>query len=427
MREFEGYLDMLGYLQRDLPAKPKGEQFSTPSQPQVVIKPLVKEEEWLSSRSHSRQSTAYTRSDDELSRLRSQSGSGRRLESASASRKTVTPMSSMSEGELCGFSNITSHPTPVVTSRIEEVSEPATSPEKLTPKRRSTTTPPLICYHCDRIQLGRDLKDLCGSPQTVVQIPKSQGSSDTDDRDANWASGPTIAVKDDEGRRYILYTNSSRYRALDEAGPDSDFLEAEERNDSFEFSSPFTRPSNPDPYAADDSPSYELPEHDNQHYNREETDIGANLENLAPPSRPTPTPPTSGRGSLPHKQDRNSPTDPESPLSRRSRGRAQGEQESEIELEPSFWKDPQGVIMVYHGIELDGSEVYFGNDISYLGSFYDDDEGSSGLGSTRNSTSNSTVDLVGAGSGLAVIPEGGSSDDLWDDEVFEATDCRCKK
>lgn len=420
VQEFEGYLDMLGYLQRGLPSKPEDERVSPPPPPQVIIKPVVKEEEWLSSRSNSRQSTAYTPSEDELSRLRSRSGSGRRAESAAASRKTVTPMSSLSEGELCGVSNIPIHPAPVVASRIDEVSEPATSPSNLTPRRTSAAATPLTCYHCGRDPSGKDIKDMCGSPMTVIEISNSKGSSDQYDRDDKRASGPIITVKDDWGRSYVLDTRSSHYRALEEAEPDSTFVETEENADPFEFSSPFARPSNPEPYARDDSPSSELPEHDEPYLAQENVNIDVDWDHVPPPNHPTP--PSPGTRSFPYKLSRSTPTDPDSPLSRHSRVRAHENREVGFELEPSFWKNPEGVIMVYHGIELNGNEVYFGNDINYLGSFYDDDEGSSGLGSTGNSTSNSTVDLVGTGSGLAVIPEGGSSDDLWDDEVFEVAD-----
>lgn len=443
VHDIEGYIDMLAYLRRDLPTKPKPDQPAPAAAPQAIIRPPVKEEEWISSRSQSRQSTTYTASEDEIHRMRSRSTTGMLLHSASASRKTVTPMSSMgSDADLRGASSKTLlAPAPAPsTARIEEVSEPGTS----TPRRRSALMP-LTCYHCGRDPSGKDAKD---SPMTVLGAHESSRAGDVerDGPGATRATSPSTAAEEDKAQRHTPCTETSFYSAMEEAhSVDSDALPeaADEGNadaDVSEHTSPFARPSNPDPYAAtEDSPAQSTPTRNGQRDRaaqaEQEIDIGIWLQDpdneppldmhhiaawpsppVAQPSpyrrAPNPDPYSSANSPSPSPALRNYDDDDE------DGHHAPEKNDLEIVgLERSFWKNPDGVIFVYQGVEANGHELYFGNDINYLGSFYDDDEGSSGLGSTKNST----ADLVGAGSGLAMIPEGpGSSEDLWDDEVFGA-------
>ncbi|KKY35087.1 hypothetical protein UCDDA912_g04945 [Diaporthe ampelina] len=135
---------------------------------------------------------------------------------------------------------------------------------------------------------------------------------------------------------------------------------------------------NPDPYADENSPSKRA------------------ISPYQRPSNPEPSTATS------------SPSD-EIPRDGKT---GEGQDDSDKEQEPSFWKDPAGTIVVYEGIARDGDEVFYGSDINYLGSFYDADEGSSGLGSA--------LDLVGISSGLHVIHEDRSSEELaaWDNDVL---------
>lgn len=539
LQELEGYIDMLAYLRRDLPIKPEhtGSKPSTPtrqplnslsrSSPQqpeqdqdqnqdqdqeqqgkegqhqttIIIAPPIREDEWLSpSRSHSRQSTAFTSyttsEDDMLNRARSRSAAsgrgpgsgGAHLHSASASRRTVTPMSSMgSDGDLRGATctgPVSSHatansvkpctppgqqpqpqpqlqlqlqltgPTPARIDEEEVGSEPGTGTRSdldRTPvgrrrgessARDNSVTPvsvPTVCWHCGRDPSGRDAEEKGDSPATVLEPDASPGSQQSmlrNDVDMKDVVGPGVGVEDEKGQSFAQRAEATSFcRAVEEEDEEEKGVEEEdvdrdvdmERNvtpeiglgdeNAVEFSSPFIRPANPDPYLEEDLPSeIYLPRHlsqDQLSWNPEaEADVWMDVDDM---------PPSSPKGAADHEsEDALPPVEQPAPYKRApnpdpySSGNSPTSCEFGPGLRRSFWKNPEGVILVYEGVEMNGDEMYYGNDINYLGSFYDDDEGSSGLGSHKNST----VDLHGAGSGLAVIPEGGSSDDMWDDEVF---------
>lgn len=408
VQDFEGYLDILSYLQRDLPSKPKRDRTTPSAATRAIIRPAPREEDWISSRPPSRRSASCATSEEELNRLRARSASGFLSRSTSGtSRKTVTPMSSLeSDAGLRGFNRAPASAT--LAPRIEEVSEPDTSPSDMTPKRPSIA-PPHPCCHCGRDPVGKDVTEVTGSPITILEVPENRDHNKTD-TDTGKAVGPTITAEDETGRRYTLYLTTSYYTTEDETEEQQGNVKS--TAGSGDCSSPLGRPANPDPYHTENSPSNQPPkdqkdgEIDNQH----EDDVSGFLEIRNPLDGST----------KPSPYHRPSNPDPyaaaNSPSNQLAQDRMPTKCELGVDLDTSFWKNSEGVILVYQGVEMNGDEVYYGNDINYLGSFYDDDEGSSGLGSTRNST----VDLVGTGSGLAVIPEGVSSDDMWDDEVFGA-------
>lgn len=438
VQDIEGYIDMLAYLRRDLPNKPQSDAqtaaaaATAATSPQAtIIRPPVKEDEWISSRSQSRQSTTYTTSEDEIHRMRSRSASGMLSHSASASRKTVTPMSSMgSDGDLrAAISKTRLAPAPA-TTKIEEVSEPATSSSELTPRRRSTPMP-LVCYHCGRDPSGRDVKDVGGSPMTAFEVHESKAAQLVSEHvDGVQMTG---LRGDDEGQQ----VREQSTQAETDQPDDADILPAEDEgtpevaertkdhevgdskgDDTSERLSPFARPSNPDPYAGMDDHTPTKPgirPVDEKVEQEIDLDLWPDFES-GPPQNHVSAELPSPRAE-PSAYDRSSDADPYSYVEDTALEGTLEKREGGVDLEPaSFWKNPEGVILVYQGVELDGNGLYFGNDINYLGSFYDDDEGSSGLGSRKNST----ADLAGTGTGLAMIPEVGSTEDLWDDEVFGA-------
>lgn len=593
LQDLEGYIDMLGYLRRDLPIKPdhstgskpgtptrqppKGSSpppsSSPPSQQQeheeqeeqravhgqqqeeekkavldhhhhqhqtIVIAPPIREDEWLSSpsRSHSRQSTAFTSSytttsedDTMLNRARSRSaasvrgagGGGLHLHSASASRRTVTPMSSMGSDadlrgvESAGISHTTTNtyssnkpctppqlqlqlagPAP---ARIDEEeqqhpgSEPGTtrsdaldrtpvgrrSRERMGMGSGSRDKQPVItpglehdamparCWHCGRDPSGQDAGREEGeeeeeggddSPATVLEpgvSPRSGRSVGRGDDDMKEVVGRGVGAEAEKGQSFAqraeetsfcggfeeqeveMEVEAEEQEEEQEEDVDMDMDMDMERNvtpeiglrddDAVEFSSPFTRPANPDPYLEEDSPSeLHFPRH---HISQEQLSWEPEAEADAW-MYDGDIPPTSPLGDMDHAADEEQeegddalpPSEERPPPYQRAPNPdpySSGNSQASCDglgpgLGRSFWKNPEGVILVYQGVEMNGDELYYGSDINYLGSFYDDDEGSSGLGSHKNST----VDLHGAGSGLAVIPEGGSSDDMWDDEVFVA-------
>ncbi|KAJ4424701.1 hypothetical protein N0V82_000629 [Gnomoniopsis sp. IMI 355080] len=416
VQDFEGYLDILAYLQRGLPSRPKVEQGprpergTSPAPVQAVLTPAPKEEEWMSTRPVSQTSSYKTVSaaSDELRRLKSLSPSGAPTRCTSVSENTVTPKSSR-ESEWGMRGGKTALPGLGFASRIEEVSEPGTASPVLTPDRRSTSVPQ-VCYHCGRDPTGKDVKDMTGTPTTVLEMSKFHNLSEADLRKSR---GPVITAKDAQGQRYALYPETSYYKALEDAEDAKDKMPKTPENAEFiDFSSPVARPSNPDPYATTYSSPDELPKQ------RQRAEI--EIENAAEVYEDTDaTPPSNWRSGASVLKEVPEP-DPSSTGSESPSFRPGQNETTEIETEAtpdrSFWKNPEGVILVYQGVEVGGKELVYGADINYLGSFYDDDEGSSGLGSTGESSH----DLVGTGSGLAVIPECGSSDDLWDDEAFDA-------
>lgn len=419
VQDFEGYLDILAYLQRGLPSRPKisqetrPERENSPAPAQAVLTPAPKEEEWMSTRPVSQTSSYKTVSaaSDELRRLKSLSPSGAPTRCTSVSENTVTPKSSR-ESEWGMRGGKTALPGLGFASRIEEVSEPGTASPVLTPDRRSTSVPQ-VCYHCGRDPTGKDVKDMNGTPTTVLEMSRFNNLSEVDLRKSR---GPIITAKDAQGQQYSLYPETSYYKVLENAEDAKDNMPKTPENAEFnDFSSPLARPSNPDPYATTYSSPDELPKQ------RERVEI--EIENDVEADEDTePTPPSNWRSEASVLKGVPEP-DPslpgsESPSFRLGRNEITEERQFETEatLDRSFWKNPEGVILVYQGVEVGGKELVYGADINYLGSFYDDDEGSSGLGSTGESSH----DLVGTGSGLAVIPECASSDDLWDDEAFDA-------
>lgn len=388
--DFEGYLDMLAYVNRQLPRPPRPTLRDVPSSPSLSISSPPKEDEWISSRPQSRASTIFSHN-DEVRRVRTHSGL---LSRNSPAGRTVTPMSSLGSESGLRISTRASLHTSVVTSRIDELSEPETSP-CLTPKPDALLSPKQCC-HCGQDPEKRDaivvtpsplpavktedVTNVNSSPLTVINMKKHEKDLESK------TTGPTIQAEDYLGRRFVLYPETSYFVALDGSCKNPSESSAERTPPSASASpsspltpSPYARPLNPDPYADENSPSKRV---------------------VSPYQRPTnPEPSTAS----------SSPTDQVAP----DRGTDDdGQGDSDKEGEPGFWKDPSGTIVVYEGIARDGDEVFYGNDINYLGSFYDADEGSSGLGSA--------VDLVGLSSGLHVIHEDRSSEELamWDNDVL---------
>ncbi|KAJ4391239.1 hypothetical protein N0V93_004856 [Gnomoniopsis smithogilvyi] len=418
VRDFEGYLDILAYLQRGLPSRPTSQQEPGPekgSSPtpaaQAILTPAPKEEEWMSTRPVSQTSSYKTvsASSDELRRLKSRPPSGAPTRCTSVSENTVTPKSSReSEWGMRGAK--TALPGLGFASRIEEVSEPGTASPVLTPDRRTSVSQ--VCYHCGRDPTGKDVKDMSGTPTTVLEISKFNNLSEADLRKGR---GPSITAKDAQGQRYALYPETSYYKVLEEEEDVKDKMPKTPENAIFtDFSSPLARPSNPDPYATTYSSPDELPkprqraeieiENDIEIYDDAEiTPTSKRISELSALER-VPSPDPCAFNDTPSLQ-----------LEQVETAEA-GQFGAESATDRSFWKDSEGVILVYQGVEVGGKELVYGADINYLGSFYDDDEGSSGLGSNGESSH----DLVGTGSGLAVIPECASSDDLWDDGAFDA-------
>lgn len=390
--DFEGYLDMLAYVNRQLPIVPSPahqRSRNLSSSPSVSISSPPKEDEWISSRPPSRTSTIFSHN-DEVRRVKTHSGL---LSRNSPAGRTVTPMSSLGSESGLRISTRASLHTSVVTSRIDELSEPETSP-CLTPKNDAPPSPKQCC-HCgkdpdkrDNTEVGpsplatvktQDATDVNSSPLTVINMRKHDKELE------GKTTGPTITAQDTLGRRFVLYPETSYFVALDgscknpsEYSVDQTPPSAHGSPSSPHTPSPYARPLNPDPYADENSPSKRV------------------ISPYQRPSNPEPSTTTS------------TPSD----QAGGDRDMDDGQDHPDKEAEPSFWKDPAGTIVVYEGIARDGDEVFYGNDINYLGSFYDADEGSSGLGSA--------VDLVGLSSGLHVIHEDRSSEELamWDQDVL---------
>lgn len=400
VNDFEGYLDMLAYVNRKLPIVPGPPQPASRAaslSPSLSIGSPPKEDEWISSRPPSRTSTVFSHN-DEVRRVRTHSGL---LSRNSPAGRTVTPMSSLGSESGLRISTRASLHTSVVTSRIDELSEPATPKSPCLPSnKRDVTPPPKQCCHCGRDPDSQDnspgahsgplaalqnldATNVNSSPLTVINMKKHE--KDLEGK----TIGPTITAEDDLGRRFVLYSETSYFIALDGSRNDLSVSTARQTPPSTSNSpsspltpSPYARPLNPDPYAEENSPSKRV------------------ISPYQRPSNPEPS-----RTSSPHSEPGQEEAVPD-------KDTEEGEDRSEKEQEPTFWKDPAGTIVVYEGIARDGDEVFYGSDINYLGSFYDADEGSSGLGSA--------VDLVGVSSGLHVIHEDRSSEDLamWDTDVL---------
>lgn len=418
MDDFEGYLDILAYSQRGLPSGPDTEserrsegRITSPAQD--VVSTVPKEDEWMSTRPESQLSSTNTvsASSDEARRIRSRPPSGALTLSTSVSGKTVTPMSSIefsieSEWEVRGTKRALCGPG--VAARIEEVSEPGTASPTLTPKHHSTAALN-ICYHCGRDPSGKDAKGKSGSPMTVLEI---SGFTSQDERETEKGISPVIIAQDNRGRRYTLDPETSHFRVLDETEESEEEAPQEPENGAaFVFPSPPGRPPNPDPYATTYSSPDELPSQRHRAEFEVEVDVEA-FGDLETTPRPLSNVTTATAFHEPlsslQQPTLHSTSSPPNEKSVQIHGRKFG---TEIPRNTSFWKNPDGVILVYQGIDVGGKELYYGSDINFLGSFHDDDEGSSGLGSTRNSSN----DLAGTGGGLAMIPEVVGSDDLWDD------------
>ncbi|KAL1877467.1 hypothetical protein Daus18300_002454 [Diaporthe australafricana] len=385
VRDFEGYLDMLAYVNRQLPTVPAPHHSSSQdvsSSPSLSICSPPKEDEWISSRPPSRASTIFSRN-DEVRRVRTHSGL---LSRNSPAGRTITPMSSHGSESGLRISTRASLHTSVVTSRIDELSEPETTPV-MTPKNDYTPFPKECC-HCGLDPSKRDTSNTPSSPLAAVKTQDVTNINSSPltvinirEHDKNWKSkttGTSITAEDAQGRRFVLYPETSYFEALDGTGKASTESSAQQTPSSPHTPFPYSRPVNPDPYADEKSPPKRV------------------VSPFQRPSNPSPcasSSPTSDEA-VQHK-DKNDNHD-----------------KCDKEEDPSFWKDPDGTIVVYEGIARDGDEVFYGSDINYLGSFYDCEEGSSGLGSA--------VDLVGLSSGLHVIPEDRSSEDLamWDNEVL---------
>ncbi|POS69222.1 hypothetical protein DHEL01_v212384 [Diaporthe helianthi] len=408
INDFEGYLDMLAYVNRKLPIVPGPPQ--PPSRaaslsPSLSIGSPPKEDEWISSAPPSRTSTVFSHN-DEIRRERTHSGL---LSRNSPASRTVTPMSSIGSDpglRISTRASLHTLHTSVVTSRIEELSEPATPKSPRLPPKRDATPPPALgtqCCHCVR-ELDKqdspgarsgplaalnssDETNVNSSPLTVINVKRHEKDLDSK------TTGPTITAEDDLGRRFVLYPETSYFVALD--GSCNDVSQSTARqtppphstNSSLSSPStplPYARPLNPNPYADEISP----PERVVSPYQR--------------PSNPEPSMASSPHSEPGLEQDLDVPEE----------GTDEDHDGSDKEDEPTFWKDPAGTIVVYEGIARDGDEVFYGSDINYLGSYYDAEEGSSGLGSA--------VDLVGLPSGLHVIHEDRSSEELamWDNDVL---------
>lgn len=421
MPDFEGYLDILAYLQRGLPSKPEkekevaSEKEGTPEPVQTILTPAPKEEEWMSTARPSSQTSSYktaSASSDELRRLRSRTPSSAPTRCTSVSENTVTPKSSR-ESEWGARGGKPSLPGLGFASRIEEVSEPGTSSPVLTSDPPST----LMCYHCGRDPTGKDAKDPDGTPTTVLDIAKFNNFPEDDSRKHR---GPMITAEDSRGQKYALYPETSYFKVLDKQAEEGEMMPKTPDNEEFlDFSTPVDRPSNPDPYATS---TYSSPEDFPKQRQQVEIEIEDtvevfdNAENDPPPPVWTVETPLSDEGPGPDACPEEFSESASCGLEQNDTAGDGGQFEAEESPDRSFWKNPEGVILVYQGVEVGGTELVYGADINYLGSFYDDDEGSSGLGSNGESSH----DLVGTGTGLAMIPECGSSDDLWDDEAFES-------
>lgn len=442
--EFEGYLDILSYLQRDLPEKPTRAR-CTPSPPmvQVTLK-TPKEEEWMSCRSPS-QSSISNRSPS-----RSGTTGGGLSRTNSNTTKTVTPMSSVDSDSEFRLYPKQSAPT-VVESRIEEVSEPETASPHKTPKRHRACTPSK-CFHCGRDPYGPDPEYTNSSSVTVLRsfeqedderiLPEEHEKVMTDQSELvdKRATGPSIPVEDARGQRYLLYPQTSFYEAVDqetkevvdeeysrideadlvfddhdfegrldrpirlcenaldtarrdvvyalgEAQKETRFWDDEEEDEDSNLctptaaADPYERPFNPDPYSSLDSPSFAK----RLQFNDEEEEEQEQDQDY----------------------DEELDTDDES-----------GRGENEGSAAPTFWKDPNGVIVVYQGIEVNGKQMFYGADINYLGSYYDDEEDSSGLGSSSSAHHSPSSSFATTPTGLFVIPEVSFSDDFSDEDGF---------
>lgn len=413
MQDFEGYLDILAYLHRDLPEKPDPvPDGQTPSpqpeagaRPQESVHPPPREQDWIASGTHSRVSTLSD--DDELRRRRSRSAaSGLLSRATSASAKTVTPMSSVESDK--GLRGNTKAP-PAVAPSIAEVSEPDTSsPSQHSVPRRGSGIMPLVCCHCGRDPSERNTApEVHSRPETILTVIEVPEAKDLQAKAlAERAVGPSISARDDLGQRYRLYPQTSYYEVMTAEENELDAATTTSgRRTPFEFSKSVLRLSPADPDAVEALPTPHLPDRD-EHWEMDSEagdDVYEDAEDM-----PRAHPPSAAQvESSPYKRPSNpNPYDAANSAPNRL---AQACGAEEAELPPpssSFWKNAEGVILVYQGVEVNGEETFYGNEISYLGSYYDDDEGSSGLGSKGGSF----VDLGAAGSGLAVIPEGGSSD-----------------
>lgn len=396
INDFEGYLDMLAYVNRQLPIVP-GPQPATSREaslsPSLSISSPPKEDEWISSRPPSRTSTVFSHN-DEVRRVRTHSGL---LSRNSPAGRTVTPMSSFGSEPGLRISTRASLHTSVVTSRIDELSEPETPKSPRLPPDHDAAPSSKQCCHCGRDPENQDSTDpdsgplatvknqdgvnVNSSPLTVINMKKFEKDLESK------TTGPTITTEDALGRRFVLYTETSYFIALDGSRkdlPESSAVQtppsANTSPSSPQTPSPYARPLNPDPYADENSPSKRV---------------------ISPYQRPS-NPELSTASSSHSDPGQVTPV----------KATDEGQDGSDKEGEPTFWKDPAGTIVVYEGIARDGDEVFYGSDINYLGSFYDADEGSSGLGSA--------VDLVGLSSGLHVIHEDRSSEDLamWDNDIL---------
>lgn len=227
---------------------------------------------------------------------------------------------------------------------------------------------------------------------------------------------PTIVAQDDQGRRYALDRETCRFTVLKDAEDLRHMSPSTpQHEETLPFPIPYTRYSHPGPYGTNFSSPDELL----QHTARAEFPRGdaeeayGNLKN--DPFQDTSR---AARSFSDRLADLDQPTLQNLPGRPDEQSSSQKEHEfgTQDAQRKSFWRNPDGVILVYQGIDIGGKELYFGSDINYLGSFQDDNEGSSGLGSTRNSTD----DLAGDGGGLAMIPEVGSSDGRWNDGALEA-------
>jgi hypothetical protein len=398
--DFEGYLDMLAYVNRQLPLVPRPPTPRNPSlSPSLSIGSPPKEDEWLSSRPPSRTSTVFSHN-EEVRRVRTHRGL---LSRNSSAGRTVTPMSSLGSEGLRVSTRASLH-TPVATTRIDELSEPETPKSPCLPPEQEATQSPKRCCHCGRNPDRRsssggdsgtlaavkiqDETSVSSSPLTVINMQKHE---------KDWESkttGPTITTQDSLGRRFVLYTETSYFIALDCSRKDmseSSAVQTQPSPGTPPFSppssphttSPYARPLHPDRYTDENSPPKRI------------------ISPHERPSNPEPSTPSSSH------------SDPDQVTPRKAMDDSEGQDGCDKqEGDPTFWKDPAGTIVVYEGIARDGDEVFYGSDINYLGSFYDADEGSSGLGSA--------VDLVGLSSGLHVIHEDRSSEDLamWDKDVL---------
>lgn len=442
--EFEGYLDILSYLQRDLPDKPARSR-ATPSPPmvQVTLK-TPREEEWMSS---SCRSPSQSSMSNFTSRSRSAAGGSvvGLSRTNSYTTKTVTPMSSVdsdSELRLHGKQAVPAR----AESRIEEVSEPETaSPHGMTPKRRSPTgAAPSKCFHCGRDPCGPDPQFTNSSFVTVLNAfqqderrrkslpdPEPEPEPQSEPEHEKRATGPSIAVEDAQGRRYLLYPQTSFYEAVEDSDSVKELHDGQDDEVYDEdFEGDIARPHSLCQTALECARRdilYALGEAQNEtkFWDDDDEDEEENDENEEDSDSSTPTAPLADPYERPFNPDPYSSLDSPSfsdLLDEQFREDHQDEDEDEAsELgreshspQPTFWKDPDGVIVVYKGIEVNGKQMFYGADINYLGSFYDEEEDSSGLGSSHHSPTNS---FGNASTALCMIPETSFSDDQLDEEV----------